>query len=99
VLVNTSHNSFDLYRVFKKLCERRVNFELNFPNTFSNEKMTYIPIVDLDELSKLGIHNFSIRDHLGFRKLDWTYPNLKIQNLNCSNFLKSKYDLYINCRS
>jgi hypothetical protein len=42
-----------------KLCERLVKFELNFPNTFSNAKMTYITIVDLDELIKLGIHEVS----------------------------------------
>ena len=44
---------------FMKLYKRLVNLELNFPNTFSNAKMTYITIVDLDELYKLGIHDFS----------------------------------------
>ena len=44
---------------FMKLCERLVNLELNFSNTFSNAKMTYITIVDLDELIKLGIHDVS----------------------------------------
>jgi hypothetical protein len=29
------------------------------PNTFSNAKMTHITIADLDELIKLGIHDFS----------------------------------------
>ena len=43
-----------------KLYKRLVNLELNFPNTFSNAKMTYITIVDLDELIKLGIHDVSI---------------------------------------
>jgi hypothetical protein len=45
---------------FMKLCERLVNFELNFSYTFSNRKMTYIEIVDLDESSKLRIHDFQI---------------------------------------
>ena len=44
---------------FMKLCERLVNLELNFPNTFSNAKMSYITIVGLDELIKLGIHDVS----------------------------------------
>ena len=42
-----------------KLYERLVNLELNFPNTFSNAKMAYITIVDVDDLYKLGIHDFS----------------------------------------
>ena len=42
-----------------KLYERLVNFELNFPNTFLNAKMTNITNVDLDEWTKLGIHDFS----------------------------------------
>jgi hypothetical protein len=29
------------------------------PNTFSNEKMIYTILVDLDELIKVGIHDFS----------------------------------------
>ena len=44
---------------FMKLYKRLVNLELNFPNAFSNAKMTYITIVDLDDLYKLGIHDFS----------------------------------------
>ncbi len=55
--------------MFKKLRDTCVNFELKFLNTFSNAEMTYIEIVDLDELIKLGIQNFSIRDHLGFQKI------------------------------
>ncbi len=55
--------------MFKKLCDTRVNFERKFLNTFSNVKMTYIEIVDLDEFIKLGIQNFSIRDHLGIQKM------------------------------
>jgi hypothetical protein len=43
-----------------KQYERLVNLELNFPNTFSNVKMTKITNVDFDEFDKLGIHDFSI---------------------------------------
>ena len=39
--------------------ERLVNLQLNFSNTFSNAKMTYITNVNLDELIKFGIHDFS----------------------------------------
>ena len=46
-----------------------MKFELHFIQTFSNEKMAYIRIVYLDELNKLGIQNFSIRDNLGFASL------------------------------
>ena len=46
-----------------------MKFELYFVQDFSNEKMAYIRIVDIDELNKLGIQNFSILDNLGFRKL------------------------------
>jgi hypothetical protein len=42
-----------------KLHERLINLELNFPDTFSNAKMAYITIVDLDELIKFGVHDFS----------------------------------------
>jgi hypothetical protein len=42
-----------------KLHERLVNLELSFSDTFSNAKLAYITIVDLDELIKLGIHDFS----------------------------------------
>ena len=45
---------------FLKLCHTLVKFELHFIQTFSNEKIAYIRIVDLDELNKLGIQNFSI---------------------------------------
>ena len=37
-----------------------MKFELHFVQAFSNEKMAYIRIVDIDELNKLGIQNFSI---------------------------------------
>ena len=48
---------------------------------FSNEKMVYIRIVDIDDMNKLGIQNFSILDNLGFQKLVCRRRNLKITNL------------------
>ena len=35
-----------------------MKFELHFVQDFSNEKMAYIRIVDIDELNKFGIQNF-----------------------------------------
>ena len=43
-----------------------VDFELHLPNTLSNAKMVYILNVDFDEWNNIGIHDFSVRDHLGF---------------------------------
>ena len=61
--------------------------------------MAYIRIVDLEELNKLGIQNFSIGDNLGLQKLGCKRQNLKITNLNCPNYLKWKIDQNNNCRS
>jgi hypothetical protein len=47
----------------------------------------------------LGIHDFSSWDHLGFQKLVWSRQNLKIQNLNHSNFVKWEVDQNNKCRS
>ena len=57
VLSNTSHKFLNLID-FLKLCYTLVKFELHFVQSFSNEKIAYIRIVDLDELNKLGIQNF-----------------------------------------
>ena len=50
--------------------------------------MTYMDNVDLDESSKLGIQNFSIRDHLDLQKLGCTCRFKKIQTLTWSNSVK-----------
>ena len=76
-----------------------MKFQLHFIQTFSNEKISYIRIVDLDDLNKLGIQNFSIWDNLGFRKLVCKHRNFKITNLNRPNYLKWKVDQTNNCRS
>ena len=54
-----------------------MKFELHFVQTFSNKKMAYTRIVDLEDLNKLGIQNFSIGDNLGFQKLVCRRQNLK----------------------
>ena len=95
-LVTTSWIS---YIYFLKLCHTLVKFELHFVQPFSNEKIAYINIIDLDELNKLGIQNFSIWANLGFRKLVCRRQNLKITNLNRPNYLKWKVDQNNNCRS
>ena len=47
---------------------RITDFQLHLPNTLSNAKIVYILNVDFDEWNNIGIHDFSIRDYLGFRK-------------------------------
>ena len=51
---------------YMKLYVSIVDFQLHLPNTLSNTKMVYILNVDFDEWNNIGIHDFSIRDHLGF---------------------------------
>ena len=46
-----------------------VDFQLHFANTLSNAKMVYVWNVDLDEWNNIGIHDFSSRDHPGFKLL------------------------------
>ena len=65
-----------------------MKIELHFVQAFSNEKMVYIRIVDIDDMNKLGIQNFSILDNLGFRKLVCRHRNLKIINLKDQPGLK-----------
>ena len=57
-----------------------VDFELHLPNTLSNAKIVYILNVDFDEWNNIGIHDFSIRDHLGFRNRCVAMNSFKIQN-------------------
>ena len=46
----------------------------------SNVKMVYILNVDFDEWHNISIHDFSIRDHLGFRNRCVAMNAFKIQN-------------------
>ena len=65
---------------YMKLYVRNVDFQLHPPNTLSNAKMVSILNLDPDEWSNISIHDFSSRDHLGFRKLVRVYNSFKIQN-------------------
>ena len=63
-----------------KLYVSIVNFQLHLPKTLSNAKMVYILNVDFDEWNNIGIHDFSIRDHLGFQNRYMAMNSFKIQN-------------------
>ena len=65
-----------------------VDFELHLRNTLSNAKMVYILNVDFDEWNSIGIHDFSIEDHLGFQKPMNGYEFFQISKLSGSNFSK-----------
>jgi hypothetical protein len=69
-----------------------VDFQLHFANTLSNAKMVYVWNVDLDEWNNIGIHDFSSRDHLGFRKPAFGYEFFQNSKLSGSNFYKWKVD-------
>ena len=51
-----------------------------FTHTLSNAKMVYILNIDFDEWNNIGIHDFSIRDHLGFQNRCVPMNSMKIQN-------------------
>ena len=67
-----------------------VDFELHLPNTLSNAKMVYKLNVDFDEWNNIGNHDFSIRDHLGFRKPVRGYEFFQNSKLSGSNFFQKK---------
>jgi len=69
-----------------------VDFELHLRNTLSKAKMVYIINVDFDEWNNFGIHDFSVRDHLGFRKPMRVYEFYQNSKLSGSNFSKRKFD-------
>ena len=75
-----------------KLYVSIVDFQLHLPKTLSNAKMVYILNVDFDEWNNIGIHDFSIRDHLGFRKPMRGYEFFQNSKLSGSNFSKRKVD-------
>ena len=64
-----------------------------FANTLSNEEMTKIKVVDLDELNNFYIHDFFSWDHLVFQNLVLSYNFLKfkiwiVQNLSHEKMTK-----------
>jgi len=63
-----------------KLYMSIVDFQLHILETLSNAKMDYILNVDFDEWNNIGIHDFSIRDHLGFQNRCVAMNSFKIQN-------------------
>jgi len=65
-----------------------VDFQLHLPKILSNTKMVYILNVDIDEWNNIGIHDFSILDHLGFRNRCVAMNSLKISKFSGSNFSK-----------
>ena len=71
-----------------KLYVRIVHFQLHLPNTLSNAKVVYILNVDLDEWNNIGIHDFSSRDPLGFRKPVCGYELFQNSKLSGTNFSK-----------
>jgi len=71
-----------------KLYVRIVDFQLHLPNTLSNAKMVSILNIDLDEWNNIGIHDFSSRDLLGFRKLVRGYEFFQNSKLSASNLVK-----------
>jgi len=77
---------------YTKLYVRIVDFQLHFSNTLSNAKMVYIWNIDLDMWNNIGIHDFSSREHLGFRKPTCGYEFFQNLKLYGSNFSKWKVD-------
>ena len=73
-----------------KLYVSFVDFQLHLPKTLSNTKIVYILNVDFDEWNNIAIHDFSIRDHLGFRHRCVAMNYLKIQNSVVQTFPNEK---------
>ena len=73
-----------------KLYVSIVDFQLHLPKTLSNAKMVYILNVDFHEWKNIGIHDFSIRDHLWFRNRCVVMNSLKIQNSVVQTFPNEK---------
>jgi len=71
-----------------KLYVRIADFQLQLPHTLSNVKMVRILNVDLDEWNNIGIHDFYIRDPLGFRKPVRGYESFQNSKLRASNLVK-----------
>ena len=73
-----------------KLYVSIVDFQLHLPKTLSNAKIVYILNVDFDECNNIGVPDFSIRDHLGFRNRCVAMNYLKIQNSMVQTFPNEK---------
>ena len=64
--------------------ERYVKFMYNVTITFSDEEMTKIKVVDLDEFAKFYVHDFFSWNYLMFQNDVWSY-----------HFLNSKFKIQI----
>ena len=71
---------------------RITDFQLHLPNTLSNAKMIYILNVDLDEWNNIGIHEFSSRDPLRFRKSVCGYEFFQNSKLSASSSSNDPFD-------
>ena len=63
------------------ICEN-CGFSTTPSQNFANEKIVSILNVDLDEWNNIVIHDFSSRDHLGFRKPVRGYEFFQISKLS-----------------
>ena len=59
-----------------------------FTITLSNEEITEIKVIDLDELYNFGIHHLFSLSHLMVENIVRTCYFLNFENLNCLNFVK-----------
>ena len=64
-----------------------LNFKFQYVQIESDGEMTKIKNLHLDELYNFGFDDFSIWNHLLTLIFIRSYPNLKIEKLNCSNEL------------
>ena len=62
-----------------KLQERDVNFVNNVTTTISDEQMTKIKVVDLDEFYNFYVHDFFSWSHLLFENDVWSCYFLKFK--------------------
>ena len=62
-----------------KLYERYVNLWTMCTNTLSDEEMTKIKVVDLDEYYNFYFHGFFSSNHLVFQNVVWIYRFLKFK--------------------
>ena len=65
-----------------KLYEGYVDLWTMFINTLSNEEMTKIKVVELDEFYNFYVHDFSGWSHLIFQNDVWSCYFFEIQNSN-----------------
>jgi len=75
------------HKLYETICENFV-FSTTPSQHFVKCKMVSILNVDLDEWNNFVIHDFSSRDHLGFRKPVRGYEFFQNSKLSASNMIK-----------